>query len=105
MRSDSVATAGEKRDFQTYLRRLSYRSERHPRAFQLCNVKDLPHEPEPCSHSGRRSRLTAEGGYGKVQRAIWLKPDETSVVVAIKTFRVSQQQFVVSSSRFESILV
>jgi len=100
-----VATPDEKRIYQTYLRRLSYRSEEHPRAFRLSNVEDFPHESKLCPHSRGGSQKPIEGGYGKVRRAKWRKPDETVVEVAIKTLKVSQQLFVVSSLEFESILV
>ena len=50
--------------------------------------------------------MTTEGGNGNVRRAEWTKPRGTVAVVATKTLReVSQQLFVVSSSKFESILV
>jgi len=45
-----------------------------------------------------------EGGFGEVRPAKWTKPDGTAVV-AIKTVKVSQRLFVVSSSGFESIPV
>ena len=84
-----MATPDEKRLYQTYLRRLSYRSEENPRAFRLSNVEDFPHDSKLCPHSKGGSQKPIEGGYGKVRRAKWRKPDETVVDVAIKTFRVS----------------
>ena len=106
MRSNSVATPSEKRYFQTYLRRLSYRSGKHPGAFHLRDIVEFPHVLlKRCSHSRGRSQTTMEGGFGEVRRAKGTKLEET-VVVAIKTLKVSQRLlFVVSSSVFENILV
>ena len=97
----------EKREFQTYLRRLSYRSGRHPGAFHLRDIVEFPHVLlKRCSHSRGRSQTTMEGGFGEVRRANWTKQPEETVVVAIKTLRVSRRLlFVVSSSVFENILV
>ena len=100
-----MATPEERRLYRTFLRRLSFRSKRYPGAFRLRNVENVPHdsESEPCYHNykteGGPQKLT-EGGFGKVSRAKWNKPDsdKTAVVVAIKTLKVSQQPFVVSSS-------
>ena len=92
-----MATPEEKRLYQTYLRRLSYRSEQHPSAFLLSNVEKFPHEPKLCSHNRGGLENPIEGGYGKVSRARWRKPDETVMVVAIKTLIVSQISFVSSS--------
>ena len=102
-----MAPLEEKRLYQTYLRRLSHRSEEHPRAFRLCNVEKLPNESKLCSHGRGGSQKPIEGGYGKVSRAKWRKPDSdtAAVVVAIKSLKVSQQVFVISSSGFEIILV
>ena len=83
-----MATPEEKRLYQTYLRRLSYRSEQYPSAFRLRNVENFPHEPKLCSHNKGGSQKPVEGGYGKVSRAKWRKLDETVVVVAIKTLKV-----------------
>jgi len=99
-----VATPDEKRLYRTCLRRLSYRSEEHPRAFRLRNVENFPHESKPCSHNRGESQKPTEGGYGKVRHAKWRKPDGTVAVVAIKTLKVSQRLFVVSSLGFETIL-
>ena len=91
-----------------YLRRLSYRSGKHPGAFHLRGVVDFPHESKRCSHSKGRSQTSMEGGFGVVRRAKWTKPElpDETVVVAIKVLKVSQRLlFVVSSSGFESILV
>ena len=83
-----MATPEEKRLYQTYLRRLSYRAEQHPGAFRLSDVEKVPHEPKLCSHSRGGLQKPIEGGYGKVSHAKWRKPDETVVVVAIKTLKV-----------------
>ena len=80
---------------------------KYPSAFQLREVKNYPHDSKPCSHSGEESQEPMEGGYGKVGRARWRKPGPNGAVVevAIKTLKVSQQPFFVSSSGFESVFV
>ena len=79
------------RCFRTYLRRLSHRSKQHPGAFQLCNIEYLPHvSSELCTHGKGESQKSTAGGFGKVRRAKWSKPDGTIVMVATKSLLVSQ---------------
>ena len=93
-----MALPGEKQLFQTYLRRLSYRSEQHPSAFHVSNVEVFSHDSTSklCSHSRGGLQKPIEGGFGKVSRAKWSKPDKTVEVVAIKTFKVSRQFVILS---------
>jgi len=91
-RSDSVGTPDKKQLFQTYLRRLSYRSKKLPSTFHLRDLELSPCEPKQCGHNipgGPQESLV--GGYGKVDRAKWRKPGGTVVEVAIKALRDRDQ--------------
>jgi len=84
----SEATPDDKRLYQTYLRRLSYRSKKLPSTFHLRDVEITYCEHIQCVHSslgGPQQSLV--GGNGKVCRAKWTKPGGTVVEVAVKDLR------------------
>ena len=76
-----------------------------PRAFHLSDIEISPCEPRECIHSSQgRPQQSSVGAYGKVDHAKWKNLGGT-VEVAIKSLRVGQQLFFVSSLGFVNILV
>jgi len=71
--------------YQTYLRRLSYRSMKHPSAFHLSDNVEIFHcEHIQCRHiSSGGPQQSLVGGYGKVDRARWRRPGGPGTVVEV----------------------
>jgi len=96
-RSDSVAIEGERQHYLTYLRRLSYRSKKHPKIFHLRRSDTIEIPPVEqsiqCDHRSTEEAVPSlAGGCGKVYFATLKKRESKVMEVAIKTLNPSERE-------------